>query len=153
MNEDDYVEFSIPVQAALVVDRIDLDDSDNDLIYTDIGAKDLAKYNNHSLNVARIILGRGRQSIVECFNRIVYDLRNAIQLEFGCAYVGLDKPTYEHANVSADGDVVLRGELDIHIQIEGVKSSTLKAKIEQVVAAAIERGADEECNIGYEVIF
>lgn len=31
MNEDDYAEFSVLVDATIVVDRIDLDDSDNDL--------------------------------------------------------------------------------------------------------------------------
>lgn len=65
----------------------------------------------------------------------------------------MDKPTYEHANVSADGDVVLRGELDIHVQIKGIESDNLMTKIEQVVATAIEHSASEECNIEYEVIF
>lgn len=43
MNEDDYAEFSVLVDATIVVDRIDLDDSDNNLIYTDIDAKELGK--------------------------------------------------------------------------------------------------------------
>lgn len=60
MNEDDYAEFSVLVDATIVVDRIDLDDSDNDLIYTDIDAKDLAIHNKYSLNVARIVIERGR---------------------------------------------------------------------------------------------
>lgn len=38
MNDDDYAEFSVLVDATIVVDRIDLDDSDNYLIYTDIDA-------------------------------------------------------------------------------------------------------------------
>ena len=50
MNEDDYAELSVLVDATIVVDRIDLDDSDNDLIYTDIDAKDLAIHNKYSLN-------------------------------------------------------------------------------------------------------
>lgn len=78
MTEDDYAEFSVLVDATIVVDRIDLDDSDNDLIYTDIDAKDLTKHNNYSLNVARIIIARGRQSAFEGFNRIVYELERAI---------------------------------------------------------------------------
>lgn len=78
MNEDNYAEFSVLVDATIVVDRIDLDDSDNDLIYTDIDAKDLAKHNNYSLNVARIIIERGRQSAFEGFSRIVYELERAI---------------------------------------------------------------------------
>lgn len=56
MDETDYTEFSVLVDATIVVDRIDLDDSDNDLIYTDIDAKDLAIHNKYSLNVARIII-------------------------------------------------------------------------------------------------
>lgn len=63
------------------------------------------------------------------------------------------KPTYNHPYVSADGDVVLHGELNMNIQIKGIKSDNLMAKIEQVVAAAIEHSANEECNVEYEVIF
>ena len=70
MNEDDYAEFTVLVDATIVVDRIDLDDSDNDLIYTDIDAKDLAIHNKYSLNVARIVIERGRQSAFEGFSRI-----------------------------------------------------------------------------------
>lgn len=153
MNEDDYAEFSVLVDATIVVDRIDLDDSDNDLIYTDIDAKDLAIHNKYSLNVARIIIERGRQSAFEGFNRIVYELERAIRSEFGYVHVCPSKPTYNHPYVSADGDVVLHGELNMNIQIKGIKSDNLMAKIEQVVAAAIEHSANEECNVEYEVIF
>lgn len=153
MNEDDYVEFSIPVQAAIVVDKIDLDDSDNDLIYTDIDAEDLAKYNNYPLNISKVILERGKQSVADCFSRIVYELERAIRSEFGYVHVYPSKPTYNHPYVSADGDVVLHGELNMNIQIKGIKSDNLMAKIEQVVAAAIEHSANEECNVEYEVIF
>lgn len=153
MNEDDYAEFSVLVDATIVVDRIDLDDSDNDLIYTDIDAKDLAKHNNYSLNVARIIIERGRQSAFEGFSRIVCELERAIRSEFGYVHVYPSKPTYNHPYVSADGDVVLHGELNMNIQIKGIKSDNLMAKIEQVVAAAIEHSANEECSVEYEVIF
>lgn len=153
MNEDDYAEFSVLVDATIVVDRIDLDDSDNDLIYTDIDAKDLAIYNHYSLDVARVVLARGRQPIDERFNRVVYELERAIRSEFGYVHVYPSKPTYNHPYVSADGDVVLHGELNMNIQIKGIKSDNLMAKIEQVVAAAIEHSANEECNVEYEVIF
>lgn len=87
MNEDDYAEFSVLVDATIVVDRIDLDDSDNDLIYTDIDAKDLAIHNKYSLNVARIVIERGRQWAFEGFSRIVYELERAIRSEFGYVHV------------------------------------------------------------------
>ena len=153
MSEDDYAEFSVLVDATIVVDRIDLDDSDNNLIYTDIDAKDLAIHNKYSLNVARIVIERGRQSAFEGFSRIVYELERAIRSEFGYVHVYPSKPTYNHPYVSADGDVVLHGELNMNIQIKGIKSDNLMAKIEQVVAAAIEHSANEECNVEYEVIF
>ena len=153
MNEDDYAEFSVLVDATIVVDRIDLDDSDNDLIYTDIDVKDLAIHNKYSLNVARVVLARGRQPIAECFNRVVYELERAIRSEFGYVHVYTSKPTYNHPYVSADGDVVSHGELNMNIQIKGIKSDNLMTKIEQVVAAAIEHSANEECNVEYEVIF
>ena len=47
----------------------------------------------------------------------------------------------------------MHGELNMNIQIKGIKSDNLMAKIEQVVAAAIEHSANEECNVEYEVIF
>ena len=153
MNEDDYAEFSVLVDATIVVDRIDLDDSDNDLIYTDIDAKDLAKHNNYSLNVARIIIERGRQSAFEGFSRIVYELERAIRSEFGYVHVYPSKPTYNHPYVSADGDVVLRGELNMNIQIKGIKSDNLMAKIEQVVAAAIEHCVDADLSVNYDIVF
>lgn len=153
MNEDDYAEFSVLVDATIVVDRIDLDDSDNDLIYTDIDAKDLVILNKYSLNVARIVIERGRQPIAERFNRVVYELERAIRSEFGYVHVYPSKPTYNHPYVSDDGDVLLHGELNMNIQIKGIKSDNLMAKIEQVVAAAIEHSANEECNVEYEVIF
>lgn len=93
MNENDYVEFSVLVDATIVVDRIDLDDSDNDLIYTDIDAKDLAIHNKYSLNVARIVIECGRQSAFEGFSRIVYefhrDLYSTSDME---VVVGLEIP-------------------------------------------------------------
>lgn len=46
-----------------------------------------------------------------------------------------------------------RDELNMNIQIKGIKSDNLMAKIEQVVAAAIEHSANEECNVKYEVLF
>lgn len=141
------------VDATIVVDRIDLDDSDNNLIYTDIDAKDLAIHNKYSLNITRIIIKHKRQSTFEGFNRIVYELKRAIRSEFGYVHVYPSKPTYNHPYVSADGDVVLHGELNMNIQIKGFKSDNLMAKIEQVVAAAIEHSANEECNVEYEVIF
>lgn len=96
---------------------------------------------------------RGRQSAFEGFSRIVYELEHAIRSEFGYVHVYPSKPTYNHPYVSADGDVVLYGELNMNIQIKGIKSDNLMAKIEQVVAAAIEHSANEECNVEYEVIF
>lgn len=153
MTEDDYAEFSVLVDATIVVDRIDLDDSDNDLIYTDIDAKDLAIYNHYSLDVARVVLARGRQPIDERFNRVVYELERAIRSEFGYVHVYPSKPTYNHPYVSADGDVVLHGELNMNIQIKGIKNDNLMTKIEQVVAAAIEHSSNEECTVEYEVIF
>lgn len=151
MNEDDYAEFSVLVDATIVVDRIDLDDSDNDLIYTDIDAKDLAIYNHYSLDVARVVLARGRQPIDERFNRVVYELERAIRSEFGYVHVYPSKPTYNHPYVSDDGDVLLHGELNMNIQIKGIKNDNLMTKIEQVVAAAIEHSANEECTVEYEV--
>lgn len=153
MNEDNYAEFSVLVDATIVVDRIDLDDSDNDLIYTDIDAKDLAIYNHYSLDVARVVLARGRQPIDERFNRVVYELERAIRSEFGYVHVYPSKPTYNHPYVSDDGDVLLHGELNMNIQIKGIKNDNLMTKIEQVVAAAIEHSANEECTVEYEVIF
>lgn len=153
MNEDDYAEFSVLVDATIVVDRIDLDDSDNDLIYTDIDAKDLAIHNHYSLDVARVVLARGRQPIDERFNRVVYELERAIRSEFGYVHVYPSKPTYNHPYVSDDGDVLLHGELNMNIQIKGIKNDNLMTKIEQVVAAAIEHSANEECAVEYEVIF
>ena len=96
---------------------------------------------------------RGRQSAFEGFSRIVYELERAIRSEFGYVHVYPSKPTYSHPYVSADGDVVLHGELNMNIQIKGIKSDNLMAKIEQVVAAAIEHSANEEYNVEYEVIF
>lgn len=153
MNEDDYAEFSVLVDATIVVDRIDLDDSDNDLIYTDIDAKDLAIYNHYSLNVARVVLARGEQPMAERFNRVVYELERAIRSEFGYVHVYPSKPTYNHPYVSDDGDVLLHGELNMNIQIKGIKNDNLMTKVEQVVAAAIEHSANEECTVEYEVIF
>lgn len=153
MNEDDYAEFSVLVDATIVVDRIDLDDSDNDLIYTDIDAKDLAIYNHYSLDVARVVLARGRRPIDERFNRVVYELERAIRSEFGYVHVYPSKPTYNHPYVSDDGGVLLHGELNMNIQIKGIKNDNLMTKIEQVVAAAIEHSANEECTVEYEVIF
>lgn len=153
MNEDDYAEFSVLVDATIVVDRIDLDDSDNDPIYTDIDAKDLAIYNHYSLDVARVVLARGRQPIDERFNGVVYELERAIRSEFGYVHVYPSKPTYNHPYVSDDGDVLLHGELNMNIQIKGIKNDNLMTKIERVVAAAIEHSANEECTVEYEVIF
>lgn len=153
MNEDDYVEFSISIDAFLVVDKIDVDDSDNDFLCTYIDAKTLAKHNNYALNTARVILEGGKQSIVKCFGRIVDALRHSIRYEFGSMQVALDKPIYEQAWVSFYGDVVLHGELNIYVQIKGVKSDNLTTKIERVVAAAIKRNADEKLDIKYEVVF
>lgn len=47
----------------------------------------------------------------------------------------------------------LHGELNMDIQIKGIKNDNLMTKIEQVVAAAIEHSANEECTVEYEVIF
>ena len=80
-------------------------------------------------------------------------IERAIRSEFGYVHVYPSKQTYNHPYVSADGDVVLHGELNMNIQIKGIKSDNLMAKIEQVVAAAIEHSASEECNVEYEVIF
>lgn len=153
MNEDDYVEFSISIDAFIVVDKIDVDDSDNDLLCTYIDAKTLARHNNYTLNRARVILEGGKQSMVECFDGIVDALRHSIQYEFGSMQVALDKPIYEQAWVSFYGDVVLHGELNINVQIEGAESDYLVNKIERIATAAIEHGADEDCNVGYEIIF
>ena len=53
MNKDDYAEFSLLVDATIVVDRIDLDDSDNDLITTnidvDVDCPDSTKIDLHLL--------------------------------------------------------------------------------------------------------